>query len=145
MWDILEGSSFVTHSSSSSEDFHDKNKLYELRSRHGRFLEVVSKHFDNFCRRYGIKTHLTTDLSLSFQGNRGTKASYRGTKASYRVNILIEVWISKTKTYCVLKVVKALSITKIKLIQLDGKLMNYVFNFYLESGKGYELCKVELE
>lgn len=66
MWDILEGSSFVTHSSLSSEDSHDKNKLYELRSRHRRFLEVVSKHFDNLCIRYGIKTYLTTDLSLSF-------------------------------------------------------------------------------
>lgn len=77
MWVIyFRKLSVVTHSSSSSEDFHDKKNLYEFRSRHGRFLEVVSKHFDNFCRRQETKTHLTADLSLSFLGNRDAKASY---------------------------------------------------------------------
>lgn len=48
---ILEGSNIVVHSLSASEDFHDKNKLWDLRSRHDDCLKAVSKHFNEFCKR----------------------------------------------------------------------------------------------
>lgn len=38
----------------------------------------------------------------------------------------MKVWGRKNVTYFVFKVVKVLSIAQIKLIQLDGKVVNYV-------------------
>lgn len=49
---FLEGSNVtVVYSLSTSEDFQTKKKLWNLRSRHGGFLEVVSYHFNEFRRR----------------------------------------------------------------------------------------------
>lgn len=48
---ILEGSNIVVHSSSTSEDFHDKKQLWDLRLRHGGCLEVVLEHFNEICIR----------------------------------------------------------------------------------------------
>lgn len=48
---MLEGSNVVIHYSSASEDIHDNKKLWDLRSRHDGFLKVVSKYFNEFCKR----------------------------------------------------------------------------------------------
>ena len=47
---ILEGFNVVVHSSLTSENFHEKNKMWYLRSRHGGFFEVVSEHFMGFAK-----------------------------------------------------------------------------------------------
>lgn len=47
--------------------------------------------------------------------------------------------------YFILKVVKALPIDQIKLIQLYGKIVNYVFNGYSRGRKGYEHWEVKFE
>lgn len=73
---ILKGSNVIVHLSLSSEDFHDKNKLWDLWLRYGGCLEVISKHFNEFCWRQGIKAHVTTELSLSFGGKAGAKVAY---------------------------------------------------------------------
>lgn len=38
---ILEGCNNFIHSSSSNEEFHENNKLWDLRSRHGGCMKVV--------------------------------------------------------------------------------------------------------
>lgn len=48
---ILNGSNVIDHSLFPCEDFYDKNKLSDLRSRHGRCLEVVLEHFNEFYMR----------------------------------------------------------------------------------------------
>lgn len=63
---IFEGFNDVVHSSSVSEDFHENNKPYDLRSRHVGCVKVILEYFNEFCRRKGIKMNLTTELSWSF-------------------------------------------------------------------------------
>lgn len=65
---ILESSNVVVHSLSASENFHDKNIVWDLSSRHDDCSEAVSEHVNKFCRRQGMKTHETAELSLIFWG-----------------------------------------------------------------------------
>ena len=55
---ILEGFNVFVHSSSHNEDFHDKNNLWDLRSRHGKCMKVVLEHFNEFFYETMDKTHL---------------------------------------------------------------------------------------
>lgn len=55
----------------------------------------------------------------------------------------MEVWNRKIIDYFVLKVVKYFPIDQYKLIQLNGHIMNCVFNEYKRGGKGYGLLEVE--
>lgn len=55
---ILNGSTVICHASSVSEDFHDKNMLWNLRSTHVKCMEVVVDNFNEFCKKQGIKTNL---------------------------------------------------------------------------------------
>lgn len=48
---ILEDSNIIVHSSSSSENFHDKNKLWNLRSGHVGCMKVVLENLNEYCRR----------------------------------------------------------------------------------------------
>lgn len=48
---ILEGSNVVDNSSSTSEDFHDKNKLWDLWSMHGDACMLFSENFNEVFRR----------------------------------------------------------------------------------------------
>lgn len=45
---ILKVSIIVVHSSSVSDQFHDKNKLGDLRLRHGRCMKIVLENFSEF-------------------------------------------------------------------------------------------------
>lgn len=49
----LEVSNFIFHSSWAIKDFNDKNKLWDLRSRHGGCLEVVLDTLISFARHKG--------------------------------------------------------------------------------------------
>lgn len=68
---ILEGFNVVVNSSSASEDFHEKKTLWDLRSRHCGWTKTGSKHFNEFCIRQRIKTHLSVELSCSRWGKVG--------------------------------------------------------------------------
>lgn len=48
---ILEGSSVVVYSSLNIIPFHEKNKLFDLRSRYDGCLNVVSEHLMSFANR----------------------------------------------------------------------------------------------
>lgn len=63
---ILEGLSVFVHSSLASEDFQEKNELWDLRWMHDGCLEVISEQFNKLYIRQGIKIHLTIELSQSF-------------------------------------------------------------------------------
>lgn len=45
---ILKVSIIIVHSSSVGDQFHDKNKLGDLRSRHGRCMKIVLENFSEF-------------------------------------------------------------------------------------------------
>lgn len=103
-------------------------------------LGGFSENFNEICRRQGIQTNVIAELSLNFS----TKATYLVDMCSFtRIDLqtLLKVWIRKTVTYYVLKVVKALHIVKNKSIQLDDKVVNYVFNDYPRDRKSYDLLR----
>lgn len=62
---ILRGSSGVVHSSSTNKDFHNEKKPWNLRSKHGRCLEIVLDHFNEFYKIQGINMYLNVELRLS--------------------------------------------------------------------------------
>src|SRR4051812_46984211 len=49
---ILEGSNVIVHSSSESEEFYDKSRLWELRSKRGECHEVILENFNEFSKRF---------------------------------------------------------------------------------------------
>lgn len=62
---ILDGSIIIVHASLASKEFHDKNKLQDLRSRHvsgrrtDKGLNNGSKWFNKFCMKQDIRRHKT--------------------------------------------------------------------------------------
>lgn len=73
---ILEVSNAIVHSLSTSEDFHYKNKLWDLRSMHDDHLEVSLELFNEFYKRQWIKTHEIVELSFNLQGKVDDKVAY---------------------------------------------------------------------
>lgn len=96
---ILEGSNVIVLSSSASEDFHDKNKLWDLRLRHGEFLEVILDHFNEFYRRHRMKMHMTIKFSLSLWG-KGCQISLPSRQMFIYMNILPNNYGGSGQEHC---------------------------------------------
>lgn len=87
--------------------------MWDLKSRHDECVEVFSEHFNEFCIKLWIKTHVIDVFSLSFLGSADTKVSYLVVKRSFtgiNLQTLIEVWSKKSVTYYILKIVKSSSV-----------------------------------
>lgn len=79
-------------------------------------------------------------------GKDDAKVAYLVDECSFtrkKFQTLMEILSRENAHYFVLKILKPFLIAQIKLIQLDDKVVNYIFNYYPKGVKGYELWEVE--